>query len=132
MISVKSKLFRLAQFIALVAGICFCSSLSVNARKCSIGEGCESYIYKEDNEFGTCYRLRLSQASIAGKNHYPLRHLECLQISKLCGTKRDFYALVDSCCIHVNLDTEQGRVLAEEPSGLDWQLPEVFWKTRKR
>ncbi len=132
MILMKAKLSRLAQFVALIAGIWFCISLSFDARKCPIDEGGKSYVYKEDNEFGICYRLYLSHESRPDDDPGFFEYLDCLQISKLCRTEHDFYAIVDTRCIHMNLDTERSQVLSEEPSGLVWQLPEDFWKTRKR
>ncbi len=130
MILMKAKLSRLAQFVALIAGIILCSYIGVDAGSRKVDADTECKIYRDD-EFN-CYRLRLPSTCKKTDDNYIYNCLDNFQVSKLCVHGRNLYAVVDASCIHLQLDENRAEVLPQEPQGLNWLEPEEFWKNFKR
>ncbi len=120
----------LAQFAALILGIVLCSMVMVDVGKREVAADTDCQIYR-DREFD-CYRLTLPSKCRKSEAHYIYNSLDALSISKLSLKGRDFYAVIDMNCIHVDLDANQVSVLPEEPAGLTWVEAEEFWNQLKR
>ncbi len=128
--SMKARLSNLAQFAALILGIVLCCMVMVDVGKRDVTADTDCQIYR-DNEFD-CYRLTLPSKCQKAEEHYIYDSLDALRISKLCLKGRNFYAVIDMTCLHVDLDANQVSVLPEEPVGLTWVEAEEFWNQLKR
>lgn len=126
----KARLSAMLQFFALLVGIVLCVMVMIDVGSRDVAADTDCRL-SHDREFD-CYRLILPSSCTRAEEHYIYGSLENLRVSKLCLKGRDFYAVIDVQCLHVDLDANQVSVLPEEPLGLTWVEAKEFWTQLKR